>query len=158
MTIVFAAIAPHGAPVFEDVEGPTRRGMEELGRRFAAARPEIAIVLTPPVDFLQHKLRLRRGIATLLVVIIGLGLLSAMIYAFVKPLAEQAGLSMAQLAVAWVLQNPNVAAAIIGASRPGQVNDNVRAAGVTLDDEVLKRIDDALGNVVQRDPAQTQRG
>ena len=45
--IVFAAIAPHGAPVFEDVEGPTRRGMEELGRRFAAARPEAAIVLTP---------------------------------------------------------------------------------------------------------------
>lgn len=45
--IVFAAIAPHGAAVFEDVEGPTRRGMEELGRRFAAARPEAAIVLTP---------------------------------------------------------------------------------------------------------------
>jgi len=45
--IVFAAIAPHGAPVFEEVEGPTRLGMEELGRRFAAARPEVAIVLTP---------------------------------------------------------------------------------------------------------------
>ena len=45
--IVFAAIAPHGAPVFEDLAGPTRRGMEELGRRFASARPEAAIVLTP---------------------------------------------------------------------------------------------------------------
>ncbi len=45
--IVFAAIAPHGAPVFEDLEGSTRRGMDELGRRFAAARPEAAIVLTP---------------------------------------------------------------------------------------------------------------
>jgi predicted PurR-regulated permease PerM len=49
-----------------------------------------AIVLTPPVDFLQHRLRIRRGIATLLVVLIGLGLFSAMIYAFVKPIAEQA--------------------------------------------------------------------
>ncbi|MGH3002071.1 MAG: extradiol ring-cleavage dioxygenase, partial [Gaiellaceae bacterium] len=45
--IVFAAIAPHGAPVFEQPESPTRLGMEELGRRFAAARPEVAIVLTP---------------------------------------------------------------------------------------------------------------
>ena len=49
-----------------------------------------------------------------------------------KPLAEQAGLSMAQLAVAWVLQNPNVSSAIIGASRPEQVYDNVKAAGVKL--------------------------
>ena len=50
-----------------------------------------------------------------------------------KPVAAVLGLSMAQLAVAWVLQNPNVAAAIIGASRPEQVHDNVKAAGVTLD-------------------------
>ena len=49
-----------------------------------------AIVLTPPVDFLEHKLRFRRGLATLVVVLLGLGLFSAMIYAFVKPLAEQA--------------------------------------------------------------------
>jgi predicted PurR-regulated permease PerM len=49
-----------------------------------------AIVLTPPVDFLQHKLRVRRGVATLIVVLVGLVLFSAMIYAFVKPLAEQA--------------------------------------------------------------------
>lgn len=49
-----------------------------------------AIVLTPPVDYLQRKLRLRRGVATLIVVMIGFLLLSAMIYAFVKPLAEQA--------------------------------------------------------------------
>ena len=45
--IVFAAIAPHGGPVFDQPEAPTRRGMEELGRRFAAARPNAAIVLTP---------------------------------------------------------------------------------------------------------------
>ena len=60
--------------------------------------------------------------------------------------------------VAWVLQNPNVAAAIIGASRPEQVHDNVKAAGVRLDDDVLKRIDDVLGDVVERDPGKTARG
>jgi aryl-alcohol dehydrogenase-like predicted oxidoreductase len=65
---------------------------------------------------------------------------------------------MAQLAVAWVLQNPNVAAAIIGASRPEQVQDNVKAAGVTLDADVLARIDQALGDVVERDPSKVQRG
>ena len=45
--ICFAAIAPHGGPVFDQPEAPTRRGMEELGRRFAASRPEAVIVLTP---------------------------------------------------------------------------------------------------------------
>ncbi len=75
-----------------------------------------------------------------------------------RPVAGDLGLSMAQFAVAWVLQNPNVAAAIIGASRPEQVVDNVRAAGVRLDADVLKRIDDILGDVVERDPAKTQRG
>jgi aryl-alcohol dehydrogenase-like predicted oxidoreductase len=75
-----------------------------------------------------------------------------------RPVAGDLGLSMAQLAVAWVLQNPNVAAAIIGASRPEQVEDNVRAAGVRLDADVLKRIDEILGDVVERDPAKTQRG
>src|SRR6478609_710525 len=49
-----------------------------------------------------------------------------------KPVADDAGLTMAQLAVAWVLQNPNVAAALVGASRPEQVGENVKAAGVTL--------------------------
>ena len=75
-----------------------------------------------------------------------------------QPIAADLGLTMAQLAVAWVLQNPNVAAAIIGASRPEQVADNVKAAGVQLDDDVLKKIDDVLGDVVERDPAKTQRG
>ena len=54
-----------------------------------------------------------------------------------KPVAEEAGLTMAQLAVAWVLQNHNVAAAIIGASRPEQVTENVKAAGVKLDADLL---------------------
>jgi aryl-alcohol dehydrogenase-like predicted oxidoreductase len=73
-----------------------------------------------------------------------------------RPIADCLGLTMAQLAIAWVLQNDNVAAAIIGASRPEQVTDNVRAAGVRLDDDVLKRIDEVLGDVVQRDPRLTQ--
>ncbi|WP_329257764.1 aldo/keto reductase family protein [Actinoallomurus sp. NBC_01490] len=72
-----------------------------------------------------------------------------------RPIAEEAGLSMAQLAVAWVLQNPNVSSAIIGASRPEQVRDNVRAAGVRLDPALLKRIDEVLEPVIERDPART---
>ncbi|MGW7539487.1 aldo/keto reductase family protein [Amycolatopsis sp. NPDC054798] len=72
-----------------------------------------------------------------------------------EPLAADAGLSMAQLAVAWVLQNPNVASAIIGASRPEQVYDNVKAAGVKLEPELLTAIDEALGDVVVTDPALT---
>jgi aryl-alcohol dehydrogenase-like predicted oxidoreductase len=75
-----------------------------------------------------------------------------------RPIAEELGLSMAQLAVAWVLQNQNVAAAIIGATRPEQVHDNVKAAGVELPAEVLTRIDEVLGDVVERDPAKTSRG
>jgi aryl-alcohol dehydrogenase-like predicted oxidoreductase len=74
-----------------------------------------------------------------------------------KPIAEDAGLSMAQLGVAWVLANDNVAAAIIGASRPEQVKENVAAAGVRLEPELLARIDEALGDVVVRDPAMTAR-
>ncbi|MCW2582003.1 MAG: Voltage-gated potassium channel subunit beta [Klenkia sp.] len=75
-----------------------------------------------------------------------------------RPIAEELDLSMAQLALAWVLQNGNVAAAIIGATRPEQVHDNVKAAGVTIPAELLTRIDEALGDVVERDPAKTSRG
>ncbi|SDY94781.1 Predicted oxidoreductase [Asanoa ishikariensis] len=73
-----------------------------------------------------------------------------------KPLADEAGLTMAQLAVAWVLQNPNVASAIVGATRPEQVHDNVKAAGVKLEEGLLKQIDEALGGLVERDPAKTE--
>jgi aryl-alcohol dehydrogenase-like predicted oxidoreductase len=72
-----------------------------------------------------------------------------------KPVAADAGLSLAQLAVAWVLQNDNVSAAIIGASRPEQVEDNVQAAGVRLDQDVLDRVDEVLGEVVTSDPRLT---
>jgi aryl-alcohol dehydrogenase-like predicted oxidoreductase len=73
-----------------------------------------------------------------------------------KPVADDAGLSMAQLAVAWVLQNDNVSAAIIGASRPEQVTDNAKASGVRLDEATMKAIDEVLDPIVERDPAKTQ--
>jgi aryl-alcohol dehydrogenase-like predicted oxidoreductase len=72
-----------------------------------------------------------------------------------RPVAEAAGLSMAQLAVAWVLQNDNVAAAIIGASRPEQVAENVKAAGVRLDEATMAAIDEVLGDAVISDPGLT---
>lgn len=73
-----------------------------------------------------------------------------------KPIADQAGLTLAQLAVAWVLQNPNVSAAIIGATRPEQVRENVKAAGVKLPAEVMAAIDSVLGDLPSTDPALTQ--
>jgi aryl-alcohol dehydrogenase-like predicted oxidoreductase len=71
------------------------------------------------------------------------------------PVAADAGLSMAQLAVAWVLQNPNVASAIVGATRPEQLADNVKAVGVSLEPDVLARIDAVLADVIDRNPAHT---
>jgi aryl-alcohol dehydrogenase-like predicted oxidoreductase len=73
-----------------------------------------------------------------------------------KPVADEAGLSMAQLAVAWVLQNPNVSAAIVGASRPDQVTELVGASGTTLENDLLAAIDDVVGDFVERDPAKTE--
>jgi aryl-alcohol dehydrogenase-like predicted oxidoreductase len=74
-----------------------------------------------------------------------------------KPIADELDLSMAQLAVAWVLQNDNVSAALVGASRPEQVTENVKAAGVKIPDDAMKRIDEALGDVVTRDPAEVAK-
>jgi aryl-alcohol dehydrogenase-like predicted oxidoreductase len=74
-----------------------------------------------------------------------------------QPVAESVGLSMAQFAVAWVLQNPNVSAAIVGASRPEQVRENVKAAGVRLEAEVMRQVDEILGDVVVRDPGKVAR-
>ena len=65
-----------------------------------------------------------------------------------RPVAEELGLSMAQLALAWVLREENVASAIIGASRPEQVEDNAAASGVELDASTLERIDEILGDSV----------
>ncbi|GAA0896212.1 aldo/keto reductase [Virgisporangium aurantiacum] len=73
-----------------------------------------------------------------------------------RPIAEGAGLTMAQLALAWVLRNPSVATAIVGASRPEQLAENVKAAGVVLDPAVVTAIDAVLDPVVERDPAKTK--
>jgi len=72
-----------------------------------------------------------------------------------KPVADELGLTLAQLAIAWVLQNDNVSAAIIGASRPEQVTSNAQASGVVIPPELLQRIDEALGDAVERDSAKT---
>ncbi|WP_273654474.1 aldo/keto reductase family protein [Cellulomonas fimi] len=74
-----------------------------------------------------------------------------------RPVADELGLTMAQLAVAWVLQNPNVASAIIGASRPEQVAENVKASGVEIPAELMARIDEVLGDSVVTDPAETAK-
>ncbi|MFM8192675.1 MAG: aldo/keto reductase, partial [Actinomycetota bacterium] len=73
-----------------------------------------------------------------------------------KPIAEKEGLTLAQLAVAWVLQNPNVSSAIIGATKPSQIKENVKASGVKLSTETMKAIDDVLGKLPERDPAKTK--
>jgi aryl-alcohol dehydrogenase-like predicted oxidoreductase len=73
-----------------------------------------------------------------------------------RPLADEAGLSMAGLALAWVLQEDNVASAIIGASRPEQVRDNAQAVGVRLDPALKERMDEILAPVSETDPALTQ--
>ncbi|MDX6665597.1 MAG: hypothetical protein QOG68_1803 [Solirubrobacteraceae bacterium] len=68
-----------------------------------------------------------------------------------RPIADEAGLTMPQLAIAWTLRRPELAAAIVGASRPQQVHDNAAAAGVTLSSDVLDAIDTALGDHVVRE-------
>ncbi|AYG02096.1 aldo/keto reductase family protein [Gryllotalpicola protaetiae] len=73
-----------------------------------------------------------------------------------KPIAEELGITQAQLAVAWVLQNPNVAGAIVGASRPEQIASNAAAAGVKLEASVLAKIDEIIGAVAETDPTLTQ--
>lgn len=73
-----------------------------------------------------------------------------------KPIAAELNLTMPQLAVAWVLQNPNVATALVGASRPEQVGENVKASGVKLGADVMDAIDEALGSSVVRDASLTE--
>ena len=73
-----------------------------------------------------------------------------------KPIADVNELTMGQLAVAWVLQNPNVSSAIIGATKPAQIKENVKASGVKLSSETMAQIDKALSGVIERDPSKTQ--
>ena len=72
-----------------------------------------------------------------------------------KPIADANELTMGQLAVAWVLQNPNVSSAIIGATKPAQIKENVKASGVKLSSETMAQIDKALNGVIERDPKKT---
>jgi len=72
-----------------------------------------------------------------------------------KPIAAEVGLDLAQLSLAWVLQHRNIASAIIGASRPEQVKNNVKAVGVTLPVEVMAKIDSVIGPVSERDTSKT---
>jgi aryl-alcohol dehydrogenase-like predicted oxidoreductase len=72
-----------------------------------------------------------------------------------KPLADEADLSLAQLAIAWTLRTPAVSAALVGATRPEQVAENCAASGVKLDDALLRKIDEVLAGVIERDPSKT---
>ncbi|CAB5239005.1 unannotated protein [freshwater metagenome] len=72
------------------------------------------------------------------------------------PIAKDADLTMSQLAIAWVLQNPNVSSAIMGATKPSQIKENVKAAGVKLSPQIMSAIDGALGKLPEKDPAKTE--
>ncbi|MEN9687927.1 MAG: hypothetical protein RL381_939 [Actinomycetota bacterium] len=73
-----------------------------------------------------------------------------------QPIAQDLGISMSQLALAWVLNNSNVSSAIMGATKPAQVKENVRASGIKLSADVVKSIDSALGSLPEKDPRKTQ--
>ena len=73
-----------------------------------------------------------------------------------EPIAREVGLTTAQLALAWVLQNKNVSSAIIGATKPAQIKENVKAVGVKLEPAVMRAIDDAVGSLAERSPAETK--
>ena len=72
-----------------------------------------------------------------------------------KPIAAEAGLSMPQMAIAWVLANPNIAAALVGASRPEQLDETVKASGISLDADTVEAINSALAGVSNQDPQAT---
>jgi aryl-alcohol dehydrogenase-like predicted oxidoreductase len=72
------------------------------------------------------------------------------------PIARELDLTMGQLSIAWVLQNSNVSSAIMGATKPAQVKENVKASGVKLSVDVMHAIDKALGNIPTTDPKETK--
>ena len=74
-----------------------------------------------------------------------------------KPIAEEAGITLSQLALAWVLNRPNVTAVIVGATRPEQVYENVKASGLKLEAELFERMDEILDPIIERDPSKTQQ-
>ena len=70
-----------------------------------------------------------------------------------KPLADELGLTMAQFSLAWVLQNQNVSAAIVGASRPEQIESNIKANGVEIPSEIMVKVDEVLAGLYETDPS-----
>ena len=73
-----------------------------------------------------------------------------------KPLAESLGLTMAQFGLAWVLANPNVSSAIIGASKPEQIADNVKAVDAEIPYEIMQKVDQILSGLIVSDPNETK--
>jgi aryl-alcohol dehydrogenase-like predicted oxidoreductase len=73
-----------------------------------------------------------------------------------KPIAQQAGITMAQMAIAWVLQNKNVASAIVGATRPEQLDDNVKAANIVLEPAIMQEINKVLEGIIVSNPRKTE--
>jgi aryl-alcohol dehydrogenase-like predicted oxidoreductase len=74
-----------------------------------------------------------------------------------RPIAQEADLSLAQLALAWVLHNQHVTSAIIGASRPEQISENIKAVEARLDEDIMNSIDGVLGDIIERDPTKAGR-
>ena len=72
------------------------------------------------------------------------------------PIADEVGLTLSQLALAWALQNQNVSSVIMGATKPAQVKENVKASGVKLSAEIIEQIDRVLGDLPERDPRKTE--
>ena len=72
-----------------------------------------------------------------------------------KPVAEALGITLSQLAIAWVLSRPSISGVVIGASREGQVRENAAASGVAIGEDVAAEVDEILGNVITDDPRLT---
>jgi aryl-alcohol dehydrogenase-like predicted oxidoreductase len=73
-----------------------------------------------------------------------------------KPIADEAGITIGQLSLAWVLSNDNVSSAIMGATKPSQVKENAKASGIKLSVDQLKQIDRVLGDLPERDPKKNE--
>jgi aryl-alcohol dehydrogenase-like predicted oxidoreductase len=73
-----------------------------------------------------------------------------------KPIAAGLDLTMSQLALAWALANPNVSSVIMGASKPSQVKENVKASGIKLSTQTLSEINKALGSIPETNPERTE--
>ncbi|NBR77827.1 MAG: aldo/keto reductase, partial [Microbacteriaceae bacterium] len=73
-----------------------------------------------------------------------------------KPIAEELGVTMAQFALAWVLQNKNVSSAIVGATTPDQIKSNLGAVGVEIPAEVMAKVTDIFASIAVTDPKETK--